>query len=244
MSPDRTIDPAPGVPERGRRAFSFFDWDGTLFLGAPAIIEAERYFSREQAADPAAAERAFERWLEHERSMGPRAKLNDMLIARYRGRSVQQVEATAERFAREICSTGLALNADAARLMRVLRDEGLEPVIVTGSPSVVVRPMAARLGVRHVLGADLIHHDGIFDGTYRLPQTIGPGKAVAISQFLALAGSDEPDCAGCGDHESDVPMLEGMGRAWIVAGNEALESVARVRGWGVIGIIPVQFPRA
>jgi phosphoserine phosphatase len=99
----------------------------------------------------------------------------------------------------------------------------------------LLSPIAARLGVRHILATIMEVVDGSYTGRIFPPQTIGRGKAEAIAGFLERAGVSPSCCHAYGDDISDLPMLSAVGWPVVVRGdNRALEELALNRGWPVL----------
>ncbi|MEM6705730.1 MAG: haloacid dehalogenase-like hydrolase [Acidobacteriota bacterium] len=98
-----------------------------------------------------------------------------------------------------------------------------------------MRPFAAELEVEHVIGTELETRDGLF-----IVRTVGPvrpgeDKEAAVRDLCRLRSIDPSTCHACGDHPSDVRMLEAVGRASVAPGSDARECLARARGWPILG---------
>ncbi|MEM7309008.1 MAG: HAD-IB family hydrolase, partial [Planctomycetota bacterium] len=115
-----------------------------------------------------------------------------------------------------------------------LRRRGVEPVLVSGSSREILRPIARRLGVDHVLATRVEVRAGIYTGRILPPQTIGAGKLRAAQAFLERTGANAGRCYAFGDHLSDLPLLEAVGHPRVVAGDPRLERQAHRRGWPVV----------
>ncbi len=87
---------------------------------------------------------------------------------------------------------------------------GDEVLLLSGSASFIIAPIAAHLGVTQIKAIDLeLEPDGqTLTGEIAGVQTIGQGKAVALAQFLNELPQTPTDIAGYGDHESDLPFLK------------------------------------
>jgi phosphoserine phosphatase len=77
-----------------------------------------------------------------------------------------------------------------------LRTQGYEPVMVSGSLTEILRPIARALDIDPILATTLARSGKRFNGRIIAPQTIGPGKAQAIAAFLERQQADAADSVG------------------------------------------------
>ncbi len=106
---------------------------------------------------------------------------------------------------------------------------------MSGSCTEILEPLAIELSVKVLLTNRLEVECGLFTGKLQPPQTIGVGKCQAIVNFLEESDALACNCYGYGDHLSDLPLLEAVGHPRVVEGNADLFSIARHRGWPVLG---------
>lgn len=112
---------------------------------------------------------------------------------------------------------------------------GIEPVFVSGSSIDFLQPLARYLDVHHLLATRLFcdlngKYTGVIDGEVM----IGSGKRHAVNQFIARQRANASFCYAYGDHPSDIEFLNCVGFPSVVAGNSALEQIARERGWPIL----------
>ncbi|PMY60184.1 MULTISPECIES: HAD family phosphatase [Pseudomonas] len=105
---------------------------------------------------------------------------------------------------------------------------------VSGSAVEFLAPLAAELGVPHVLANRLETRDGRFTGQLIPPQTIGLGKQQAALRLMDTLSVDPADCYGYGDHLTDLPLLMSVGKPTVVAGDPALVRHAEQRDWPIL----------
>ncbi len=162
--------------------------------------------------------------------------LNRLYYRHFAGRRVLDVEQCGREWYAFVCSTnpGFYLPRPVQELREHQR-QGREVVFVSGSFAALLQPIARHLGVRHLLATTLEIVGGRYTGEILPPQTIGAGKAIAISAFLQQVGGRAESCYGYGDDISDLPMLQLVGKPTVVSGGRGLESYARQHGWRVIG---------
>jgi phosphatidylglycerophosphatase C len=121
-----------------------------------------------------------------------------------RGLSRQGVQAEAEAFAAE--QAGALLRPDALATWREWGERGARRVIVTASPTAVVRPFAERLGADDLIGTEFA-----FDardrltGAFATPNCRGPQK---VTRLESRFGEGLRLAAAYGDTAGDREMLE------------------------------------
>jgi HAD superfamily hydrolase (TIGR01490 family) len=110
------------------------------------------------------------------------------------------------------------------------RGEGASLVLVSGSFTELLGPLAAELGAS-VLATELEECAGVYTGEVsRLP--IGEGKLQLVREYLdARSDTRREDCYAYGDHPSDVPFMEYVGHAVAVGDCVTLGRIAEQRGW-------------
>lgn len=218
------------------KSFAFFDVDGTL-ISLKSMFSFQDYWYA-TAGDSPAKQDAFEDEMARLRRIGAsREEMNRRYYAHFAGRRVNAVALAAERWYQHVehATDDLYLAPVAARLRRHIA-EGIEPVFVSGSFPLILGPIARRLGVRHVLATTMHEVDGSFTGDILDPQTIGRGKADAVTAFLAANDGDAGRCHAYGDDISDLPLLQCVGKPAAVQGDPQLEAVARKAGWEVLAV--------
>ncbi|MEM6705431.1 MAG: HAD-IB family hydrolase [Acidobacteriota bacterium] len=208
-------------PDTIRGPIAFFDADETL-LDLKSMLAFEAFYEGERPT------------IDPDR---PRSEQNLLFWRRYRGRPVPRVRAVVVRwFVHLRAHLGDAIYRECARAeLERLQGQGFATVMVSGSTPLLLEPFAAELGIDHVVGTDLELEDGRFTGRVVGPVRTGDGKAAAVNDLCRAWGVDPRACLACGDHPSDLPMLEAVGQACIVPGNESMEALARARGWRVLG---------
>lgn len=124
--------------------------------------------------------------------------------------------------------------APAVALSRSLKARGHVLVAVSGSTHAILQPVLDELGFDHCLATQLETRDGRYTGRILGTQMIGEGKGIAVGAFAAQRGIDLSDCTACGDHVTDLSMLERVGHAHVVSGDPEMEAIAIERGWPLI----------
>ncbi len=213
--------------------FAFFDVDETL-IRTKSMFDFYKFFC--EMRGNLAALRAFEaEFAELFRSGLSRETLNRVYYRHLAGETPFSLqEAGAQWWARTSMRPGILIEETAA-LLRDLAAEGFVPVFVSGSFEEVLEPLAAELGVTHILCAPMVvGPGGFYTGELNDVPTIGMGKRSAILRFLKRHGSDAQACWAIGDDTSDLPMLEAVGRKAVVGADGLLARCARDHGWRLL----------
>lgn len=215
-------------------AFAFFDVDETILVEKSMFTILDVLGQAAPGFD-AGAHRAA---IADMRAAGyDRAEVNRFFYRGLQGLGVAFVADTAARYFERRAAESehpLFVGTVVARL-RDLAARGIEPVFVSGSATIFLRPVATMLEVRHVLATTLEEDaSGRLTGEITGRCMIGPGKAGAVRDFLLVRNVDPDLCWGFGDHPSDADFLMLLGQSHIVAGNRDAEAIAAQNGWLVI----------
>jgi putative phosphoserine phosphatase/1-acylglycerol-3-phosphate O-acyltransferase len=108
------------------------------------------------------------------------------------------------------------------------------PVILTGATRYLAEPVAADLGIEHVLVTQLVVRDGRFTGEVIRPVCYGAGKTYWAERFAAGREIDLGRSYFYTDSITDLPVLERVGEPRIVNPDPRLGRVAARRGWPVL----------
>jgi HAD superfamily hydrolase (TIGR01490 family) len=216
------------------RRYAFFDVDDTIIAIKSMFDFARHWFLTEQNEPHRFDE--FQRNFAEMRAGGEsREVLNRAYYRFFAGVQLAELEAAGQRwFDGMEASQPDLFNRPVVEALQRHHAEGVEPVFVSGSCLPLLRPLAERLAVGHILCAPLITDEaGVLTGELGNPQTIGEGKKLAILDFLAGNGGQAEACFAYGDDISDQPMLECVGRPVAVVAEEAgaLAEIAARRNW-------------
>lgn len=228
----------PNAVSLESRSFAFFDVDETL-IAIKSMFDFFRYWCLVELRDRETLRRfelTFDRLREQDES---REGLNRAYYTFFAGVDPAELEAAGRRwFARAEQGYPALINQPVVGALQRHAAMGVEPVFVSGSCEALLRPLADRLGVAHILSAPLLFSDdGTLSGELGDPQTIGDGKGRAIRAFLIAHDGRSDISYAYGDDISDLPMLESVGRPIVVGDSGPLVDVALERSWGRI-ILP------
>jgi HAD superfamily hydrolase (TIGR01490 family) len=116
------------------------------------------------------------------------------------------------------------------------RRAGHVPVILTSATRYLAEPLAADLGIEHLLFTQLVVRDGRFTGEAVRPMCYGTGKMHWASQFAETHGIDLSRSYFYTDSITDLPVLECVGEPRVVNPDPRLRRTALRRGWPVFQI--------
>ncbi len=113
------------------------------------------------------------------------------------------------------------------------RREGRLLVMATTTPEHLVTPLAAELGIDHVVATRYGVHDGRFDGTIDGEFVWGRGKLRAVQAWAAAHGAQLSTSVAYSDSYYDAPLLAAVGEGVAVNPDPRLLALARLRGWPI-----------
>lgn len=218
------IDASPQDPRVG----AFFDLDGTLIAGYSA-----RFLHQDKGRDPRDVIRTlgviiagggltpetFEELL----AMGARA---------WKGRAVEDLDEMGLRlFAKRIADL---IYPEMREIVRAHQLRGHTVALTSSATSFQVEPVAAYLGITHVLCNRFEVEDGVLTGEVARPVVWGAGKADAVQAFAAEHGVDLERSYFYADGDEDVALMYLVGHPRPTNPGDRLAKVARKRGWPIL----------
>lgn len=216
--------------------FAFFDVDETL-IGLKSMFSFRAFFHRQSLGPD------LGRLAEDEAQLGllelltkgaSRLEVNRQFYRTLQGRSQAAVRASArDWYAQHRQAPGFFVRPVLDRL-RAHQAQGVVVVLVSGSCTEILWPLAQDLGVEHLLVTQLEVLGGAFTGEVVGMPAIGEGKRLLVQRFLQMRQVDPANCFAYGDHLSDLPMLELVGHPVVVARDDDLVTLAKSRRWALM----------
>jgi HAD superfamily hydrolase (TIGR01490 family) len=117
------------------------------------------------------------------------------------------------------------------------RHRGGERVIITATNAFVTGPIAAALGVPHLIATELETVDGRFTGHARGTPCFREGKVAKLEQWLAARGERLADVGEAwfySDSANDLPLLSLVTHPVAVHPDDRLRAHALAAGWPIL----------
>ena len=221
---------------RSAPSLAVFDVDETL-IGCKSMFSFLEFAFREVAGDIGGAQayRAALYELQTARETEPREVVNRLFYRNFSRWSLNQLaELSQEWFAQSKARSFYV--PEVLNRFRQHQAQGHETVLLSGSASFIVAPIADDLGATGLLAIVLRRlPDGTTDGQIEGIQTIGEGKAAALRNLIQSRGP-YARTIGYGDHQSDLPFLVICDEAYCVHAADRPGPA-----WaGAIGSFPIQ----
>lgn len=200
----------------------FFDVDGTL-INVKSVLSFLEFIRVQLALDYEPRFREYYRTLRHKMAnREPREELNRFYYTLYRGFAVARVaQLGTEWFAQASRHSGFYNEKMTKTLLAWWRD-GVPSVLVTGSFSALLEPLARRLPVDTILCTNLKTQDGVYTGDLDGHPCIGAGKVSAVREFARARDIPLEECFGYADDHTDIPMLVTLGGAVLIRPDAAV----------------------
>jgi len=116
------------------------------------------------------------------------------------------------------------------------REQGDMLLIITATNRFVTEPIAAALGVEHLLATDPEMIDGRYTGRVAGTPTFREGKVQRLDQWLGQQGQNLADAWFYSDSHNDLPLLERVPHPVAVDPDDTLRVHAEAKGWPVISL--------
>ncbi|MEM1031398.1 MAG: HAD family hydrolase [Myxococcota bacterium] len=153
-------------------------------------------------------------------------------LADFRGRDARAMELNCEDWYRRYVRDHIAPGGRRAVAAHHRRGDLL--AIVTGATRFVATPLAAELGIAHIVCTELeVSAEQRFTGRVVKPMCYATGKVVRAERLATAQGFDLSDAVFYSDSITDLPLLERVGEPVAVNPDARLRRVARRRGWPV-----------
>ena len=126
-----------------------------------------------------------------------------------------------------------------ARTPQLLADhDGALKALVTATNRFITAPIAAELGIAHLIATDIEEVDGEFTGRPRGTPSFREGKITRVNEWLAARGARLADYESWfySDSLNDLPLLERVTHPVAVDPDPTLRATALARGWDIISL--------
>ncbi len=154
----------------------------------------------------------------------------DMMV-QFSGQSEKQLEEEAIAWVEDVVVE--TIYPEAERLVEEHLAKSHVVAIVSGATAFVVRPIAARLGIEHILYTRLEVENGLFTGRVIEPICFEEGKIYWLQQFIDEQGIDLAKSYFYTDSITDLPLLDIVGHPVATNPDPMLYRTAVKRRWPV-----------
>jgi HAD superfamily hydrolase (TIGR01490 family) len=121
-------------------------------------------------------------------------------------------------------------------LLEKHRQQGDVLLIITATNRFVTEPIAAALGVEHLLATDPEMLDGRYTGKVSGIPCFKEGKVKRLDSWLASTRYSMQDSWFYSDSLNDIPLLERVDNPIAVDPDETLAQHAEMKGWPIISL--------
>jgi len=153
------------------------------------------------------------------------------MMVQFRGQKEADLEEEASVWFEEMVAP--TIYPEGAELVRKHQAHGHVVAIVSGATKFVVRPLARRLGIEHMLYTRLEVEDGAFTGRVIEPICFEEGKIYWLQQFIDEHGIDLAKSWFYTDSVTDRPLMDIVGHPVAVNPDPLLYRAAVRRRWPV-----------
>jgi len=133
-------------------------------------------------------------------------------------------QATKELIGRRISEKGI-------RTIKNLQRNGKRVVLLSGSPTVIIKEVKYFVGADDMIAADLEWKNGLATGYVKGIWPYGQGKLVAAQQYAQKHGLKLADCVAYANDFADLALLKAVGRPVVINPDWRLRRWAKKHGW-------------
>ncbi|CRK56121.1 Phosphoserine phosphatase / 1-acyl-sn-glycerol-3-phosphate acyltransferase [Alloactinosynnema sp. L-07] len=222
-----SIHSGPGGPRIG----AFFDLDGTVVAGYTASAF---WNDRLRSRDIGVGEftRTMVAALDGNLLGGNPTKIGDVSVGGLRGRGEDELVELGERLF--VQKTAGTIRPQARDLVRAHLKMGHTVAFASAATRFQIEPIAADLGVTHVLCTELETEDGILTGRLAGKMLWGEPKARAVRQFARDKGIDLAASHAYANGDEDVAFLASAGLPYAINPHRGLLDAAALQKWPVL----------
>ncbi|HEY6740216.1 MAG TPA: HAD family hydrolase [Actinopolymorphaceae bacterium] len=212
---------------------AFFDLDKTVIAGSSTLALARTLYRHRLIGPRHLLRSAYATCVyrfagaDHQRMEQMRTELSRLV----RGWEVARVRRIVEDSIAETITP--LVYAEAVDLITRHQAAGVDVYLVSSAGSDVVEPVAAMLGVDHVIATRMTVADGHYTGEISF-YAYAEHKVKAIREVAEQRGYDLAASFGYSDSITDAPLLSAVGRPYAVNPDRRLRRLALREGWPIL----------
>ena len=212
------------------RIGAFFDVDKTILATNSGKLYLRELYDRGEM-DGRTVLRYLASYLRYKLNLLDLQRWVEEVAEQLSGRTADELIADAEDFFEQRIRP--EIYPEAAARVRDHLSQGHVVALASGATRFVVEPLAAHLGVKHVLCTELEEVGGLFTGRVVSPVCFGRGKVRRLQQLIQTENIDLVRSFFYTDSASDLPLLELVGHPVVVNPDPPLYREARRRRWPI-----------
>lgn len=211
---------------------AFFDFDRTLIdVESPKL--GIRYLWERGWLSPWYMLKIFITHILYKKNLLSDESMAKVLISFYKNKRLDQFEAGAEDYYRDIIKPHLAPNI--LDRLREHKEKGHRLILISAGIRYLLKPVVEDLGFDDLICTDLeVKPDGRLTGKSDGPICSDGYKKVYAGILATDLDLDLDLSYAYGDHHADIPLLELVGNPHVVEPTEQLRKVAHERGWPIL----------
>ena len=220
----------PALHGRPPRVGAFFDMDKTLISENSGSLYMRYRYQRGEIGEMDLL-KGIGAYLQYKIGMLDIRSWTKRMMVQFRGESEAALKEQAKQWFEEMVAP--TIYPEAVELVRKHADQGHIVAIVSGATKFVVRPLAQRLGIEHMLYTRLEVEDGCFTGRVIEPICFEEGKIYWLQQLVEEQGIDLAKSWFYTDSITDVPLMDIVGHPVAANPDPLLYRVAVRRRWPI-----------
>jgi len=224
------LDQRPRSSLSGRRVGAFFDMDKTLICENSGSLYMKYRYERGEISGWELV-KGLGAYLQYKAGVLDIDHWTKGMMAQFKGESVAELETEAQTWFETMVAE--TIYPEAAEAVRGHLDAGHVVAIVSGSTRFVVKPLAERLGIEHILYTQLEVEAGRFTGRVIEPICFEEGKIYWLQQFIESHDIDLAKSWFYTDSVTDLPLLDLVGHPVVTNPDPFLYREAVRRRWPV-----------
>lgn len=128
------------------------------------------------------------------------------------------------------------MQEEATKLLKFHKDQGHFLLLITATNQFVTDPIAAELGMDHIIAPVPEVIDDVYTGNIVGVPSFQEGKVTRLNQWLAETGHSMEGSYFYSDSRNDLPLLELVEHPIAVDADPILTDIAKERGWPHISL--------
>ena len=127
------------------------------------------------------------------------------------------------------------INIFALKLIHEHNDKGHTILLASATNELIVKPVAQRLGISHMIGTKVEFKNKQCTGKFIPPSALGEGKLKLVETWMKVHKYDNfSGVTFYSDSINDLPLMEAVEFPKAVNPDKKLEAISNERGWEVI----------